>query len=354
MLAGPHAHRRDRDHYRGCLLGGAVGDALGAPVEFMSLYEIRRKFGPAGIADYIPAYGKLGAITDDTQMTLFTAEGVLRARARWSDRGVCAPAHVIHHAYLRWLRTQGVRAKEIPGDETPGWLAGVQGLNARRAPGNTCLGALQSGKCGTVDDPINDSKGCGGVMRAAPAGLIGEADPFVLGCESAAVTHGHPSGYLAAGCLALMIERIVAGYSLFDAVSVARERVARERGHQQVSMALERAVSLAAKGAPSAETVQSLGAGWVAEEALAIAVYCALVSPDHFERGVMMAVNHGGDSDSTGAIAGNLLGAALGVGAIPARWLSNIELRDVIERLADDLVIGYEEGEEWTTKYPGC
>jgi ADP-ribosylglycohydrolase len=72
---------------RGCLLGGAVGDALGAPVEFLSLQEIRDKFGPAGIHDYARAYGRRGAIADDTQMTLFTAEGLLRATMRWLDRG---------------------------------------------------------------------------------------------------------------------------------------------------------------------------------------------------------------------------------------------------------------------------
>jgi ADP-ribosyl-[dinitrogen reductase] hydrolase len=62
------------DHIAGCLLGRAVGDALGAPIEFLRLSEIRERFGLAGLTDYAPAYGKLGAITDDTQMTLFTAE----------------------------------------------------------------------------------------------------------------------------------------------------------------------------------------------------------------------------------------------------------------------------------------
>ena len=96
------------ERYRGTLLGGAVGDALGAPVEFMRRSEIVAQFGDGGIADYAPAYGRLGAITDDTQMTLFTAEGALRAYVRWSLRGLCHPPSVIHYAYLRWLHTQGV------------------------------------------------------------------------------------------------------------------------------------------------------------------------------------------------------------------------------------------------------
>lgn len=158
----------------------------------------------------------------------------------------------------------------------------------------------------------------------------------------------------AAGALAMMIERIVNGVLLPDAVGAARERLAQERGHEEVSAALERAVALASQGSPSAERVESLGGGWVAEEALAIGVYCALAFADDFAGGVRLAVNHGGDSDSTGSITGNLLGAALGASAIPRRWVEELELRDVIERLADDLVIGYEQSEEWWEKYPGC
>jgi ADP-ribosylglycohydrolase len=90
--------------YRGCLLGGAVGDALGAPVEFMDLAQIHRRFGPGGIRDFAHAYGRIGAITDETQMTLFTAEGVLRAATRHADRGHCHAPTVIHRAYMRWLR----------------------------------------------------------------------------------------------------------------------------------------------------------------------------------------------------------------------------------------------------------
>lgn len=338
-----------RDRYRGCLLGGAVGDALGAPVEFRSLAEIRRRYGPEGIADFDVEYGRKGAITDDTQMTLFTAEGVLRASTGETSQ---VPT-VIYHAYLRWLRTQGVRRPEPRHvEESSEGLIGVEALHQRRAPGNTCLGALQSGRMGSVAKRINDSKGCGGVMRAAPVGLSSIGDPFELGCESAAITHGHPSGYLAAGCLALMIRRIIDGASIAAAVREAIERVEREPGHEEVSKALRAAVAAAAKGLPTAERVEALGKGWVAEEALAIAAYCALVAGTDFERGVRLAVNHGGDSDSTGAIAGNLLGARLGVSAIPKRWLEEVELKAEIEAVADDLLLGYDGSKEWTERYP--
>ena len=78
------------DRVRGALLAGAVGDALGAPVEFMIRPDIFRQFGSEGIGDYVLYAGRLGAITDDTQMTLFTAEGLLRAYVRGRLSGIAS------------------------------------------------------------------------------------------------------------------------------------------------------------------------------------------------------------------------------------------------------------------------
>ncbi len=100
--------------------------------------------------------------------------------------------------------------------------------------------------------------------------------------------------------------------------------------------ALDKARRLYFSDTASTDAIGQLGGGWIAEEALGIGVYCALKATD-FEDGVIMAVNHDGDSDSTGLIAGHLLGATLGVSEIPARWLAPLELRDVIEEMADDL-----------------
>lgn len=317
---------RLRDRYRGCLLGGAVGDALGAGIEFESLAEIRHKYGPSGITGYVPAYGRTGAITDDTQMTLFTAEGLLRdSRRPASGRD---PAAALWRAYRRWLRTQG----GTPGD---GWLGGQQFLQHGRAPGLTCLGALRAGRPGAVGVPVNHSKGCGGVMRVAPIGLAG-GDPFTLGCQAAALTHGHSSGYLAAGALALMVSELVLGADLREAVAAAIGRLEHADGAGEVSAALTAAVRAAEQGPLSADAVAFLGQGWTGEEALAIATHCALTATS-FRSGVMHAVNHSGDSDSTGAICGNLLGAALGAAAIDDDLLSGLEGCDVITQVADDL-----------------
>jgi ADP-ribosylglycohydrolase len=352
--------RRSPHHFAGCLLGGAVGDALGAPVEFLRIDEIRARYGPAGIADYDVAYGRRGAITDDTQMTLFTAEGMLRADVRWNHKGICHPASVIHHAYIRWLHTQGERSQsQFSQGEMDGWLVRVEGLHARRAPGLTCLSALRGGMMGTMDRPLNDSKGCGGVMRVAPIGLVArdEQAAFGLGCEAAAITHGHPSGYYSAGCFAAIIRNLAEGRSLPEAIERALRLLEHpdNRNHEECARAIRQAVALWRDAAvtPSPETIERMGGGWVGEEALAIALYCALTAQDDFARGVLLAVNHSGDSDSTGAIAGNMLGLMLGRDAIPARWLNELELRDEIETVADDLSTGFKESEEWWKRYPG-
>ena len=361
-----------RQRFLGCLLGGAVGDALGAPVEFLSRAQILQRFGPEGVTDYAPAYGGLGRITDDTQMTLFTAEGLLRGWVRGCFRGITTLPGVTAHAYVRWLQTQGESSEHdlrVGGDEQ-GWLIGHRELHARRAPGATCLAAMRA--MPTLGAPArNDSKGCGGVMRVAPVGLFAwqfrEREPieavFALGAEIAALTHGHPTGSLTAGVLAVMVMRLADGATLVQALDVAKGCLRKHEHHEETLRALEQAEALAQSDVRRTEAIAQLGQGWVAEEALAIAVYCAMVARD-FADGVRLAVNHDGDSDSTGAITGNLLGAQLGVQAIPAEWLAPLELRAVIEELAQDLFefprweIGeyspnVELGERIWKKYPG-
>lgn len=347
-----------RDRIRGCLLGGAVGDALGAAVEFDSLASIREKFGPSGITGFASAYGTLGAITDDTQMTLFTAEGLIRAEQRYAARGICHPPSVIRHAYSRWLDTQGevlgADAAELSlEDGARGWLVDEPVLRSRRAPGNTCLAALRSGRNGSRSERLNDSKGCGGVMRVAPVGLIA-VDPFGLGCDVAALTHGHPTGFIAAGAFAVAIASVIRGGALRDAISAAHLSAASDPKGDEVARAIEQAMRAAENCSASPEIVESLGAGWVAEEALAITFYCALAAAD-VRGALLLAVNHSGDSDSTGSMVAQLLGAAHGVGALPLEWVAAVEGRDVIDQLAEDFAARFVDGRElaWE-RYPGC
>lgn len=343
-----HKNQQQRtinNRFQGCLLGGAVGDALGAPVEFMSRSEILHKFGPNGTTDYADAYDGIGTITDDTQMTLFTAEGLLRAWVRGRERGISSFSGVTAHAYLRWLLTQGIQptCHVDMNDDNCGWLFRHRELHSQRAPGNTCISALRDMK--SFGEPAtNNSKGCGGVMRVAPVGLFAWSmdwrkcpqRTFKLAAELAALTHAHPTGYLTAGVLAVIVQALIDGVSLPDGLASAKAILKSEPDHKETLQAIELAEELATTSVPNHEAIRQIGRGWIAEEALAISVYCSLVAKT-FRQGVLMAVNHDGDSDSTGAITGNLLGAMLGVKAIPEKWLEPLELRDTIAEIAKDL-----------------
>lgn len=319
------------------LLGGAVGDALGAPVEFLSLTEIRERFGPQGITDLVPAYGRsAGAVTDDTQLTLFVFEGLIRAQVRFQGRGICNPVAVIEHALLRWAATQGIELPLQRRDLLDGWLFEQNVLHVRRAPGATCLAALRALASGQPER--NDSKGCGTVMRSAPFAVCREGSAYDLASQSSMSTHGHPVAADAAGCFAEMCRILVGGASIIEAVTSVEP--ATDEVHESL-LAAERFVRSARGIAPAAELFEVLGAGWVAEEALAMGAAAALLAEDletgsnedRVSFGLRFAVNHSGDSDSTGSVAGNLLGARYGTGAIPDRWLRALEVRDIISEL---------------------
>lgn len=327
---------------RGCLLGGAVGDALGAPVEFLKRREIEHRFGPAGITDYARAWGSLGRITDDTQMTLFTADGLLRAWIHGCGRGITTYTGLTAASYQRWLTTQD-QPSDTNASTPDGWLLQQSALHDRRAPGNTCLAALRGAE-NHGQPASNNSKDCGGVMRVAPVGLFAAClgnrmpanDTFDLARDLAGLTHGHPTGQMPAGVLAVVIREVVTGSGLSGALATAKACLREQANHAETLAALEQAEATADSPA-SRDAVATLGEGWIAEEALAIAVYCALVADD-FASGVILAVNHDGDSDSTGAITGNILGALHGEQVLPAHWLEPLELRDVIAEIATDLV----------------
>ena len=301
----------------------------------------RRRFGSSGIRSFASAYGGKGRITDDTQMTLFTAEGLIRAEHRLTDQGLANVDAVVHRAYLRWLSTQVRDTRDVPGIPSSGWTprAGCSPRSSSTRSGRQEPPAWvrsRSGKMGAPDEPLNDSKGCGGVMRVAPVGLVA-TDPFDLGCRAAAITHGHPSGWLAAGAFAQIIAAVIHRDSIRGAAEAARERCRSQDGGSEVARALEATLTLVDEGkTPTPERVELLGGGWVAEEALAISVYSALSATSPADA-MANTVNHGGDSDSTGSITGNILGAALGTDWLDAELLGELEGCSVIEQLAGDL-----------------
>lgn len=337
--------------YTGCLLGGALGDALGYAVEFMKSEEIIKAYGKRGIT--APAVDKelgVALISDDTQMTLFTAEGIVWADKLGAKNEISSYTSYVFYAYQRWLYTQknllASRAYSHVLEDNAAYssrLLKEKELFVQRAPDATCVNALMDAadhNYGKLTNKINNSKGSGGVMRVAPAGLYFHRDSeraFRMASEFAAITHTHPTGYLAAGAFATIIAELVNGADPEEAVDMAAYILKGYDGCMETCRALDHARSLDASDVPPLEAVKRLGQGWVAEEALAISVYCALCHSTNAENALLLSVNHDGDSDTTGAICGSIIGAYLGESALPKKWLKKLQLNDTIRTMAEEL-----------------
>ena len=345
-----------QDRIRGSLVGGAIGDALGYPVEFISSYEgIQAHYGERGITrldtrqHWLDETGQAGkaVVSDDTQMTLYTANGLLNAKKQNISLkyGIC-------RAYIEWYLTQ-------VGKKTPKyrdcWITDIPEMNHRRAPGNTCISALDSIYRGR--EPMNNSKGCGGVMRIAPIPLyaavldrmsIEEADK--LAGEAAEITHQHPLGFIPASLMSHIIYRLALDseptqesmkqYIMEGVEELHKQYGAYHNDVERMAELAEQAILLLDNGKSDLENINCLGEGWVGEEALAIALYCSLKHFDSFEEAMIASVNHKGDSDSTGAVTGNILGSAIGYAAIPQFYKDDMEMHDLILHMADDLYYG--------------
>lgn len=356
-------HELLQDKCRGSFVGGAVGDALGYEVEFMSLAMIRRNFGESGIRNYELDRNGVAMFSDDTQMSLFTAEGLLCgiAEGKLSDS---EQLPYISKAYEHWYYTQERPPLKMKGS----WLTHVSSLWSRRAPGNTCITAMHSIATPNAAPVMNNSKGCGGVMRVAPIGIFSAAHPDLIGLEHAGIlagyaadiTHKHPLSTYSSMALAMIVADCMAHDSLdreqFRFIVISRVfGMLESHGKGDASLGelrslIQKALELAESDMSDTEAITLLGEGWVAEETLAIAVFSVMRYIHDFEKCICCAVNHSGDSDSTGAVAGNIIGAILGYSAIPQKYLVSLELHDVLVSVADDLG-GFSSAEQIIERY---
>lgn len=336
------------DRIKGCLIGGAVGDALGFPIEFLDEEALFRLYGEDGVTDYELSAG-VALFSDDTQMTMFTADGIIVAEREYGEPTEEQIVKSVYESYLGWLSTQDSQYP-LPEGVRRSALLRHRRLYSRRGPGQTCLSALSSGVCGSFKRKLNNSKGCGGVMRIAPVALAlsqknaSREEICSLAARVAAITHSHRLGYIPASFAALLIDGFLREEEPLTAAEHALSDTkaffpAWEETEYFCSL-IEKAVSLACNeyGQDDLDAIHELGLGWVAEETVAIALYCTLRHTNDFKQAVIAAVNHGGDSDSTGAVAGNFIGALVGYGAIPQELTEALELKDVILELAEELV----------------
>lgn len=313
---------------QGCLFGLACGDALGYPTEFLSLAGIHGRYGPQGIQELpTPAL-----FSDDTQMTL----AVARALAQAGEKPLSEIGEALANEFMAWY--------EDPENT--------------RAPGNACLKgceALRSGVSWRLSGE-RASKGCGANMRVAPIGLRYCSDTSRLSAVahlSALITHAHPAALAAAEATALCV-----AWGTQDVVPAeCLDRLARHaehlkwdgalgdpwtngvapldnlrRGWDELLVVLGR-VPQALRDQPE-DYCRRLGGGWVADEALACALYCFLSHPDNYTECVRLGANSSGDSDSIACIAGAISGARLGMCAVPEPWRQRIEKADRLQQIA--------------------
>ena len=333
-----------RDRIRGAMIGCAAGDALGYPVKVLSEAAIVERYGLRGITAYDLDENGTARITADTQLMLLSANGILFAHTRGALRGIMAPVYQYFDAfYMDWYRLQ---TEKQPRRARCGWINAYPALSAKRAPSPTAMRVFSSDKFGSMDKPVNDSKGSGCLLRAAPIGLSYSDDPAYildLAANTAALTHGNEVTWVASGVLALIISLIIhQELSIAEAVNETLKALdksfpdSRKAVHELLS-SIWSARPLATSASSDLDAIHALGEGWVSNEALAIGILCALRYENDIAGAMTFAANHGGNSSTTAAIAGMLVGARIGFNAIPDRFVDRLELVDVILELADDV-----------------
>jgi ADP-ribosylglycohydrolase len=330
------------ERFRGCVLGLAIGDALGYATEFLSIPEIHKRYGPLGIQD-LP--GDPALHSDDTQMSV----GIGLSLIKVGKTSLGSFMGELCQQFLKWLRS--------PDND--------------RSPGNTSIKGCQNLELGIPWDHsgVIESKGCGANMRVAPIGVFCRNDfgqLRLLARASALVTHAHPTAVVAAEATALCVAWAVQGIPPSEYVDrIREERPASVKvwanslgdcwrranfatavdylkaGWTELLTALDRIPQ--ALSQDTADICEVLGGGWIAEEALACALACVLKSPQDYPAIVRRGANTGGDSDSIASIAGAISGAFLGIKAIPKEWKKRIENRQALIRLAKQLYLKHEQ-----------
>lgn len=313
------------DQLAGCLLGGALGDALGYPVEFEKVSQMSQDH------DFDKIVGKL-IVSDDTQMTLFTANALLLDGNLRINTWNC---------YQDWLETQFKQGKSELSHRPISWLMEYPEMYASREPGRTCLMTLMRGIPGDLNEPINQSKGCGALMRVAPLAFIDREDLYLVAIENSALTHGHQMSHIASAALVSLLRYISEGETLCDSVSLMRQDIKRIfMGSLEVKVfddLLQQAILASEKDFDDMEIISRLGEGWVAEETLAIALYCSLKYSNDLKKALRAVVFHDGDSDSTGSVTGQILGTLLGAKKLPQEEIKRLDLLEPLMKMIERL-----------------
>ena len=322
------------DQFRGALLGGACGDALGYPLQSFSVSRIQRRFGPFGLRTLVrdAKNGKLAPVSDNTQMVLATIDGIL-----WADAKKLEILEGVYRGYMRWFYSQ---TGEEPRRVQKTWM--------RRQPHEREFCLVR----GSTKLKVNDSKGSAALMRAVPVGLLFAGDEklaFDTAVKLAALSHSNPTAYYSAGALAALISCLTYGLTLPK--SLERVTVLLSKQHKTTGIiGLLTAAVEQANARPAGksgtwdhiDSIASLGSGANADEALAIAIYSVLALDDPLDA-LITAANHGGKSNTTAAVTGAIEGARFGTAFMPDYWADILEGQNVISFMSDKLFYVYQK-----------
>lgn len=310
-------------HLKEIILAGAIGDAVGYLIEFDSWNKIKTKYGNSGVQlKNLPK--DEWVVSDDTQMTLFCLDAITPYIGK-KEIDLDEVNEKIYKAYLDWNETQ-LYIFEMNLQST---LAKYEQLHSKEAPGRTCLEALRNKKMGRMDRKINDSKGCGGIMRVAPIAFLdlSLSDTFKLGAMQAAITHTHTEGYYSAGFFAGLLHCLMNNNTIEESISKNIQELKSYPNHQNMLAYINKIIPHLNNDIilEHDNLVKTIGAGWVGEEALGVALY-ALCKGVTFEKLIDISINHEGDSDSTGSLAAQLFAAKNG---LPPEWNNKYNMLNV-------------------------
>ncbi len=301
---------------RGYLFGTACADALGRPVEHLTLEQIKEKYGEKGILELPPN----SSWTDDTQLMLVLARGLLQG----AELELPELMDKIAEELILWLDEPDLGA------------------------GATTKGAALSLKDGIhwTESGLN-SKTCGSLMRVGILGFIFSNDPEKLievASLSGRITHNHPTADAASIAGAYAVKLALDGVDPEDMFLPLLEVT--EGISDEFTEALKSSYELAHSNLSDEDALRKLGQGWYADETFALAYFCILRYPDNYKKAVQAAVNITGDSDSVGSVAGGILGARLGIEAVPVSWVESLKEKEIIEEMVEPLIEKYLEVSE--------
>ena len=296
---------------RGYLFGTACADALGRPVEHLTLEQIKKEYGESGILELPPD----SPWTDDTQLMLVLARGLLRG----AELELPELMDNIAEELVLWLDEPDLGA------------------------GATTRGAALSLRDGVHWSKSGiSSKTCGSLMRAGILGFVYRNDPQKLvkvALVSGRITHSHPVSDAASIAGAYAVKLALDGVEpekMFEPLLEVTEGIS-----QEFTDALEVSYEIAYSGMGDGEALKKLGQGWYADETFALAYFCILRYPKDYKKAVQTAVNITGDSDSVGSVAGGILGAKLGIEAIPVSWIEALKEKEKLEEIVGPLLEKY-------------